>query len=101
MTPHAPCTPNCSQKAPAESPLNVLGRIQSGMNAPESKTKIMMVRRRPMYCDTKPAIAPPLLTREGKKRNSKKKGINGASSEEWQTYAMAPQFPMMVATVAW
>src|SRR6267142_6299855 len=60
MTPHAPCTPNCSQKAPAERALNELGRIQSGMKAPAHKTKMIMVRRRPMYCDTVPAMAPPL-----------------------------------------
>ena len=32
-TPHAPCTPNWMQNAPAASALNDDGRIHSGMNA--------------------------------------------------------------------
>lgn len=32
-TPHAPCTPNCMQNAPAARAPNVDGRIQRGMNA--------------------------------------------------------------------
>jgi hypothetical protein len=63
MTPHAPCTPNCTQNAPAASPLKLDGRIQSGINAPLKKTKMIIVSLRPMYCDTDPAMAPPLEER--------------------------------------
>jgi hypothetical protein len=33
-TPHAPCTPNCMQNAPAANAAKPLGKIHSGMNAP-------------------------------------------------------------------
>ena len=41
ITPQAPCTPNWMQNAPAESALKLSGRIQSGMNAPMRRTKML------------------------------------------------------------
>lgn len=65
------------QNAPADSAAKLLGRIQSGMNAPMRQTKMLykkvsavhafgmrgtytMVKRRPMYWLTQPATPPPL-----------------------------------------
>ena len=78
------------QKAPAESALNVEGRIHNGMNAPTSTTKMMMVSRRPMYCESQPAIVPPLDRAISRAQNTASKQA---------THAIAPQLPMIVATV--
>ena len=43
ITPHAPCTPNWMQNAPAESLENVLGRIHRGMKAPISMMQRLSV----------------------------------------------------------
>ena len=40
-TPQAPWTPNWMQKAPAASALKLVGKIQSGMNAPVRRTKML------------------------------------------------------------
>jgi hypothetical protein len=40
-TPQAPWTLNCMQKDPAARPLNVLGRIQAGVNAKETGAQIL------------------------------------------------------------
>ena len=48
ITPHAPCTPNCTQKAPAASVLIPDGSIQSGMKTPLNITNKIMVSRRPI-----------------------------------------------------
>ena len=40
-TPQAPCTPNWMQKAPAARAPKLVGRIQSGMNAPVRRTKML------------------------------------------------------------
>jgi hypothetical protein len=64
ITPHAPCTPNCTQKAPAASVLKPDGRIQSGMKTPLSVTNKIIVSRRPICCEIEPAMAPPLRQEE-------------------------------------
>jgi hypothetical protein len=60
ITPQAPCTPNCTQNAPAASVLKPDGMIHSGMKTPLSITNKIIVSRRPICCEIEPAMAPPL-----------------------------------------
>jgi hypothetical protein len=45
MTPHAPCTPNCTQNAPAARPLKVLGMIHKGMKTAVRSVKVLWRER--------------------------------------------------------
>ena len=71
--PHAPWTPNWIKNAPAARAPKLLGKIQSGIQQPIERVKMMIVNRRPSLWESQPAKTPP---------------------------AIAPQFPIMVATVA-
>jgi hypothetical protein len=64
ITPQAPCTPNCTQNAPAASVLKPDGIIQSGMKTPLSITNKIIVSRRPICCEIERAMAPPLWKEE-------------------------------------